>query len=220
MTNFYCITLDTTPERTAHAKAQFERENVPVTWVYGIDAYSFAIKPALYMHRNTPDRSGYYISPGACALVLSHYMAIRFAERDGGDFVIFEDDVVLPERFLEKLENVKRNCPPDTLGTWLEYCCVDPSRASHAGNGLKYALPMCTAAVWYKEEAIPHLIKALQPAHAPADILIKERAAAVIRPCITDPQMCFQATYAGEMPSLIQSTLHRQMPTEPPGEIA
>ena len=220
MTGFYCITLPDTPDRTEHAKAQFERESVPVVWVYGIDAISFAIKPALYMHSNPDNQPPYYISPGACALVLSHYIAIRYAERDGvEDFVIFEDDVVLPEGFLQKLEEVKAQCPPTTLGVWLEYCCVDPSRMDNAAPGLKYALPMCTAAVWYKREAIPILLKAIQPAYAPVDILIKHRAAGELRPCITDPQMCFQATYHGEMPSLIQSVLHRQLPTEPPEEI-
>ncbi len=220
MTKFYCITLDSTPDRTAHARAQFEREGVLVTWVYGVDAYEFAIKPALYMHRNTPDRSGYYISPGACALVLSHYMALRWAEHDNAeDFCIFEDDVVLPDRFLEKLEELKRNVPPDTLAVWLEYCCVDPCRMETAVSGLKYALPLCTAAVWYRKEAIPVVLKAIQPAHAPVDILIKHRAHG-LKQCVTDPQMCSQATYSGEMPSLIQSTLHREMRTEPPEEIA
>jgi hypothetical protein len=53
LTKFYVITLEGTPERTAHAKAQFERENVPVEWVYGFDAKEIAVGPTLYMHRNT-----------------------------------------------------------------------------------------------------------------------------------------------------------------------
>lgn len=220
MTNFYCITLPSTPERTEHARLQFEREGVSVTWVYGVDAVKFAIKPHLYMHSN-PDGSKYFISPGACALVLSHYMALRFAERDGGDFVIFEDDIVLPENFLSEFEEVKKQTPEDCLGVWLEYCCVEPERMEKISDRLRRALPLCTAAVWYRPEAIPHLLDAIAPAHAPVDILIKERAALALKPCVTYPQLCKQATYAGEMSSLIQgSTLHGTLPTEPPGEIA
>lgn len=212
--SFYCITLESTPERTAHAKGQFEREGVEVTWVWGIDACKMGIKPALPMHDN-PDKSLYYISPGACGLVISHYIAFRFAEKDDSEmFVVFEDDVVLPEGFLGKLDQLILDWPKDSLGIWLEHCCVDPSRAQKASGELSYALPMCTAAVMYKKEALPHLFKAIQPAHAPVDILIKERAGGFIRPVITSPQMCFQATYAGEMPSLIQSTLHCEMPTD------
>ena len=70
----------------------------------------------------------------AC-LVLSHYMALRWAERDGAeDFVIFEDDVVLPEDFLTKLEQVKKHCPKDTLAVWLEYCCCQANGAKKAGS--------------------------------------------------------------------------------------
>lgn len=208
--------METTPERTAHAREQFERENVPVNWVYGIDAVAMGIKGTVYMHTNTPDKSPYYITPNCVALVLSHYVALRLAEHGGAeDFVIFEDDVILPENFLEKLEEVKRHCPKDCLGVWLEYCCVDPSRAAPASGGLKYALPMCTAAVWYKKEAIPIVLKAIQPAYAPVDILIKHRAGGEIRPCITDPQMCFQVKYN----DTTNSTIHRAIPTVPPEEI-
>ena len=215
VTNFYCITLEGTPERTAHAKAEFERENVLVTWVYGVDAKDFALGPLLYMHRNTPDKSGYYITPGAACLVISHYIAFRFAEMDNAeDFVIFEDDVILPDGFLGKLEEVKRQCPTDTLAVWLEYCCVDPSRMETAASGLKYALPMCTAAVWYKKEAIPIVLKAIQPAYAPVDILIKHRAHG-LKQCVTDPQMCFQVKYN----DTVNSTIHRPMLTQPPEEI-
>ena len=202
--------MPSTPDRTAHAREQFEREGVPVTWVYGIDAISFAIKPALYMHTNTPDGSGYFISPGACALVLSHYMAFRFAERDGAeDFVIFEDDVILPENFLTKLEAIKREVPQDCLAIWLEYCCCDPSRMEKVTANLRRALPMCTAAVWYRKEALPIVFEAIQPAHAPVDILLKHRAK--LNQCVVDPQMCFQVKYN----DTVNSTIHRVMPTEP-----
>lgn len=216
MTRFYVITLEGTPERTQHAKEQFERENVPVEWVYGIDAVEFAVGPKLYMHRNDKEKKGYFISPGMACLVLSHYMAIRLAQRDQAeDFVIFEDDVVLPEGFLEKLEDVKKHCPKDTLAVWLEYCCASPNGAKKAGHGLCYGNPLCTAAVWYKKEAIPILLKAIAPAHAPVDILIKHRANG-LNQCITDPQMCFQVKYN----DTFGSTLHRETPTEPPFEIS
>ena len=216
MTKFYVITLEGTPERTEHAKAQFERENVPVEWVYGFDAKEIAVGPTLYMHRNTKDKSGYFITPGMACLVLSHYMALRWAERDGvEDFVIFEDDVVLPEGFLAKLDLIKKHCPKDTLAVWLEYCCCQPNGAKKAAHGLYYGNPLCTAAVWYRKEAIPIVLKAIQPAHAPVDILIKHRSNG-LKQCITDPQLCFQLKYN----DTIGSTLHRAIPTEPPFEIA
>jgi GR25 family glycosyltransferase involved in LPS biosynthesis len=214
VTNYYCISLEATPERTAHAVEQFTREGVEVTWVWGIDASAMAIKPALWMHSN-PDGTNYYITPGACALVLSHYMALRFAERDGcDDFVIFEDDVVLPEGFLGQMEEMKRHCPQDTLAVWLEYCCIDPSRMEKRAHGLHSALPMCTAAVWYKKQAIPIVLKAIQPAYAPVDILIKHRAHE-LKQLVTNPQMCHQVKYN----DTVNSTIHRGLPTQPPEEI-
>ena len=216
VTKFYCITLEKTPERTKHAKEQFEREGVPVEWVYGIDAKEMGVGAFLYMHRNTPDKKGYFISPGMACLVLSHYMAFRWAERDQAeDFVIFEDDVVLPEDFLGKLEIVKHHCPKDTLAVWLEYCCCTVHEGKKATHGLYYGNPLCTAAVWYRKEAIPIILKALHPAHAPVDILIKHKAGG-LKQCITSPQMCTQIRYN----DTFGSTLHREMPTEPPFEIS
>lgn len=214
---YYVITLDSTPERTARAKAQFEKENVPVTWVYGVDAVAFGIKPSLPMHKNTTDGSPYFITANACALVLSHYMAFRLAELDCVDeFFIFEDDVILPEDFLGKWAEIRREVPQDVLAVWCEYCCVDPSRMEKVSAHLRRALPMCTAAVWYKKETIPICLKAIQPAHAPVDILLQQRACGELKSCVVDPQMCFQERYN----DTVNSTIHRVLPTEPPGYIA
>jgi hypothetical protein len=213
VTSFYCITLESTPERTLRAKEEFLREGVEVRWILGIDGTAFGIKPSVYMHQN-PEGPPYYITAGACALVLSHWLALKQAEFDEvEDFVIFEDDVILPENFLDKLERVKKACPKDSLAVWLEYCCCH--LGNPAGDGLKYGNPLCTAAVWYRKEAIRPVLEAIQPAYAPVDILIKHRASDKLKSCVTDPQMCFQVKYNDS----VNSTIHREVPTVPPLEI-
>jgi len=213
-TSFFCITLESTPERTALARETFARENVPVKWVYGIDAVEIGIKPAYYMHHTFDGIGKYFISPGACALVLSNYMAFRMAELDGcDDFVLFEDDVTLPENFLEKFAAVREEAiAAKSMACWLEWCCMEHACTEPpAGKLIKYGKPLCTAAVWYRKEAIPHLIKAIHPAQAPVDILIRHRTTDDLKHTFTYPRMCGQATYTGEM----ASTIHKAMPEDP-----
>jgi GR25 family glycosyltransferase involved in LPS biosynthesis len=214
MTEFFAITLESTPERTEHARQTFARENVLVKWVYGVDAVEIGIKPAYYMHHHADGIGKYFITPGACALVLSNYMALRMAEMSGcDDFVIFEDDVTLPESFLEKFAEVRAEAiAAGSLATWLEWCCMDTAESEKpAGKLIKFGRPLCTAAVWYRKEAIPHLIKAIHPAQAPVDILIRHRTPDDLKHTFTYPQLCGQATYKGEM----ASTIHRSMPEDP-----
>ena len=53
---YYCISLRETPERTARVQAEFEREGVPVTWVWGVYGKSMRIKSEIPMH------SDYYVT--------------------------------------------------------------------------------------------------------------------------------------------------------------
>ena len=71
---YYCISLRETPERTARVQAEFEREGVPVTWVWGVYGKSMRIKSEIPMH------SDYYVTRGATALVLSHHFAWNLAQ--------------------------------------------------------------------------------------------------------------------------------------------
>jgi GR25 family glycosyltransferase involved in LPS biosynthesis len=214
MTNFYFISLEATPERTAHAREQFAREGIEAQVVWGVDAVAMAVKPAMYMHPSNDGKSYYYITPGACALVLSHYMAFRYAERDGcDDFVICEDDVILPEGFVEKFEFVKMEAKAaGSLACWLEWCCADNAEnLPMAGKSIKFGKPLCTAAVWYQKEALPIVLKAIQPAHAPVDILLRHRAAEQLKATFTWPRLCEQRKYN----DTLNSTIHREVSEHP-----
>ncbi len=82
---YYCISLRETPERTARVKQEFEREGVPINWVWGIYGKSMQIKSEIPMH------SDYFVTRGATALVLSHHMAWNLAEHDQADeFMVFK----------------------------------------------------------------------------------------------------------------------------------
>ena len=199
---YYCISLRETPERTARVKQEFEREGVPVTWVWGIYGKSMQIKSEIPMH------SDYFVTRGATALVLSHHMAWNLAEHDQADeFMVFEDDVVLPENFLERWAAIRAKVDDDVDGVYLQSCCVDDQKwkRKHRDELWDVRYPLCTAAIWWRQRAIPTLIEYTKPANTPVDILLEQKVLPKLKVLTVLPELVSQLTLQGKMSSEVHA---------------
>ena len=169
---YYCISLRETPERTARVKAEFDREGVPITWVWGIFGKSMEIKS------ETPMHSDYFVNRGVTALVLSHHFAWNMAQHDQAEeFMVFEDDVVLPENFLAKWAAIRAKVGDEIDGVYLQSCCVDDQKwkQKYRDELWDVRYPLCTAAIWWRQRAIPTLVEHTKPANTPVDILLEQK---------------------------------------------
>lgn len=199
---YYCISLRETPERTARVQQEFEREGVPVTWVWGIYGKSMQIKSEIPMH------SDYFVTRGATALVLSHHMAWNLAEHDQADeFMVFEDDVVLPENFLERWAAIRAKVDDDVDGVYLQSCCVDDQKwkRKHRDELWDVRYPLCTAAIWWRARAIPTLIEYTKPANTPVDILLEQKVLPKLKVLTVLPELVSQLTLQGKMSSEVHA---------------
>lgn len=199
---YYCIALRETPERTARVRAEFEREGVPVTWVWGIFGKAMEIKS------ETPMHSDYFVNRGVTALVLSHHMAWNLAQHDGADeFMVFEDDVVLPENFLAKWAAIRAKVPDEVDGVYLQSCCVDDQKwkQKYRDELWDVRYPLCTAAIWWRQRAIPTLVEHTRPANTPVDILLEQKTLRHLKVLTVLPELVSQLTLQGKMESMVQA---------------
>lgn len=199
---YYCISLRETPERTARVKAEFDREGVPITWVWGIFGKSMEIKS------ETPMHSDYFVNRGVTALVLSHHFAWNMAQHDQAEeFMVFEDDVVLPENFLEKWAAIRAKVGDEIDGVYLQSCCVDDQKwkQKYRDELWDVRYPLCTAAIWWRQRAIPTLVEHTKPANTPVDILLEQKALRHLKVLTVLPELVSQLTLQGKMESMVQA---------------
>lgn len=199
---YYCISLRETPERTARVKAEFDREGVPITWVWGIFGKSMEIKS------ETPMHSDYFVNRGVTALVLSHHFAWNMAQHDQAEeFMVFEDDVVLPENFLEKWAAIRAKVGDEIDGVYLQSCCVDDQKwkQKYRDELWDVRYPLCTAAIWWRQRAIPTLVEHTKPANTPVDILLEQKTLRHLKVLTVLPELVSQLTLQGKMESMVQA---------------
>lgn len=199
---YYCISLRETPERTARVKAEFEREGVPITWVWGIFGKSMEIKS------ETPMHSDYFVNRGVTALVLSHHFAWNMAQHDQAEeFMVFEDDVVLPDNFLNKWAAIRAKVGDEIDGVYLQSCCVDDQKwkQKYRDELWDVRYPLCTAAIWWRQRAIPTLVEHTKPANTPVDILLEQKTLRHLKVLTVLPELVSQLTLQGKMESMVQA---------------
>lgn len=201
----YCITLRQTPERTAAAQLQFEREGIPVKFFYGIHGLAHGIEPMYPMHHNGTEQdpnTPYYQAPGKLAINLNHYFVWEMARLLEHEAVlIFEDDVMLPPSFVDAFWLTMRDLPSDWDMLYLEHCCGDDTPEA-PGRRVKRAVPMCLAAYLVRDRALEILLKSQEPMNAPVDILMAVRALPHLNTYITTPKLVRQGSFEGLCPAV------------------
>ena len=196
---YYCITLAETPERTEHARQQAAKAGIELDFIYGIFGKTMQVKSEIPMHTD------YYVTRGATCLVLSWHIAWQIAWREGHEeFVIFEDDILLPDDFAERWEKIRKEIPDWCDMVYMNHCCTDGKPAKrHSDNLWEIKYPLCTAAIWHRRRAIPTLQEHTKPANTPVDIILEQKVLSHLRVLTTVPILVNQATLINQMPSTI-----------------
>ena len=211
MTEHFCVVLRSKPDRIERVRKEFERENVPVKYIYAAEGIAQGFAPLFAMHYEQGPDKPYYITPGMISLCdVNYYIAHMTHTFDIPDYVVYEDDVILPENFLSTLEEVKEQAPPKTRAVWLEHCCTD-GREKYQVTPLLWRVkpaPLCTAAVWYRNGANQTILEKVGRFDTPWDILIEQRLANDWQPCCVVPKLVKQATFEGQMDSTVSDSGH------------
>jgi GR25 family glycosyltransferase involved in LPS biosynthesis len=196
----FCITLKNYPKRTNYATNHFKEHDLDVEMFEGIDGKGFGLQTRIPYTDDNPDwncdhGSPYFISQGHVGCILSHYMLWRILEYlPYGEYLIFEDDVVLCEGFKEKFIDIKSKLPEDWQYCFIGNCCLDRTDSLQVADGIIQTVspPLCTHAYLIKKTALPTLIKTNSVAWVNIDIQIQKRSLKELPYYVFDPSLALQ----------------------------
>lgn len=181
----FCLTLKDTPQRTEYAKNHFLHHNLDVTFFEGINNKKFGLSTLIpYMDDQPNWKPGegtpFYITQGHIGCILSHYMlwkTLSYLPYD--EFIIFEDDVILCDGFVEKFKKYKSQLPDDWEYVFIGHCCLaDESYQIKVSENIITTTypPMCTHAYMIKKSSISVLLDTNHLAWTHIDIQIQKRS--------------------------------------------
>lgn len=166
---YYCLTLKEVPERTEHARREAAKAGIELDFIYGFFGKTLEVVPRIPMHTD------YFINRGITCIFLSWLMAWQIALREGHDeFVIFEDDLLLPDGFKEKFAKIRAEIPEACEMVFLGSCCTDGKGKAQVSEHLyDVRYPMCLHALWFRRSAVEKLLAQSHPANTPIDIVME-----------------------------------------------
>lgn len=170
----FCITLPESPQRREAAHKHFEEKGLrDVTFFDGIHAEKFGLATEHTYDRDNPGtnfRMGYKCT----GIWLSHYMlwgALNLLW--DSHFHCFEDDVLIPDNWKERLDQALRDVPEDFDGLYTGSCCCKGQQMKHVkGDIYEVPMPLCTHAILWSKKALPVLLETNRKCYGPIDIQI------------------------------------------------
>jgi len=209
----FCLTLKDTPKRREYAEHHFKQHGLDVTFFEGINGKTFGLKTIIpfmddILHHNPNWKPGdcppTYITSGHVGCILSHYMLWKTLSYFPDDeFLIFEDDVILSENFVNKFQEYKTQLPDDWQYTFVGHCCMPPNeyQTKITDNVITTShSPMCTHAYMIKKSSIPTLLDTNHIAWAHIDIQIQKISLKKIQHYVFVPPLAEQqSTVATEI---------------------
>lgn len=168
----FVLSLPEAPARAAKCRDHLrERKVYDVSFFQGIHAEKFGLKT---VHTYEVDNPGTNFSIGfkPTGIWLSHYMlwaALNLLWDE--HFLIFEDDVKVPEDWHPRLSQALTDTPPDFDALYVGSCCTANRPAIHVkGEVYEVKYPLCTHAIIWAKKALPVLLETQRKIYAPIDI--------------------------------------------------
>jgi GR25 family glycosyltransferase involved in LPS biosynthesis len=208
MTNLpkiFCLTLKDTPKRREYAEQHFKQNGLDVEFFDGINGEKFGLRTVIpfmddILSHNPSWKPGdsppYYITQGHVGCILSHYMLWKTLSYFPDDeFLILEDDVILCDRFKDKLLDYKSRLPNDWQYVFVGHCCLPPEdyQIKVTDNIITTTHPpMCTHAYMIKKESINTLIETNSMAWAHIDIQIQKKTLKILKHYVFLPALIDQ----------------------------
>lgn len=170
----YCLTLPEQPERTERARKHFEEHHIPAEFVQGFNGAKSGLQATHPYNIDNPG-TNYIIGPATIGIFISHLMVWSIvAHQDSEHAMIFEDDVIIGDNFVERLSRVvMRDAPPDFDMIFLGSCCTGGHKFQHIkGEVYDVRWPQCLHAYILAKKAARTLLEGYRDVFGPIDCLL------------------------------------------------
>jgi GR25 family glycosyltransferase involved in LPS biosynthesis len=188
-----CLTLPEQPKRLARAKERFAKHGVDVHFVQGINGYACGLKSTHPYEVDSPG-SGYVIGEKPIGIYLSHYIMWSVCDAFPDEyFLLLEDDVILTDGFIEKMNQALNHTPKDFDFLFLGSCCTGGEYSRQIiANIYEVHYPQCMHAYVLAKKAVPVLLRSCRDIYAPIDCLLRLRGFFGLRVYTVIPRMVEQ----------------------------
>jgi GR25 family glycosyltransferase involved in LPS biosynthesis len=168
-----CLSLPEQPERAHLAKNHLEQIGLDVEFICGINGHKAGLAAT---HPYEVDHPGtdYHIGPATIGIYLSHYIAWSICQARSDELtLILEDDVLLCDNFIRRLNDARLAVPGDWDMLFLGSCCTEGHSKTHiAGEVFDVRWPQCLHAYVLNRKAALTLLTHCRDVYAPIDCLL------------------------------------------------
>lgn len=194
----FCLTLKDTPKRKEYAENHFKQNGLDVEFFEGINGSTFGLRTIIPYRDDDPNGPDYFIKQGRIGCLLSHLMLWKTLLHNSYDeILILEDDIQLPNNFIEKFQELKNKLPNDWQYVFVGHCCLAPSEHQikiAEGIVVTDTPPMCTHAYMVKKTSLLTLIETNSQAWAAVDIQIQKKTLKQLKYYIFEPAIVEQVS--------------------------
>lgn len=172
----FSLFLPEEPWKRSKALDHFHSRGLSPVFIDGLHGGTLGLKPTNpydYEANGQPR----YMHPSQIGCVLSHRLALGVALASGApEFIICEEDVVLPDNFQGLFMAVRAALPPDAEVVQLEYL-PSPDLEWEPVNVKvkKVRYPFCSACIWWSRSGARKALSMLKPIDRPYDIMLIQR---------------------------------------------
>lgn len=180
----FCLTLKDTPKRKEYALQHFKENKLDVEFFEGINGEKFGLRTSIPFTEYEGGEE-LFIKQGRIGCLLSHYMLWKtLLYLPYEEIIIFEDDVVLEENFIEKFHEYKAQLPTDWDYVFLGHCCLPPEEYNIkiSNNIISGSIsPLCTHAYMIKKSSLETLLDTNHKAWMAVDIQIQKLTLKILK---------------------------------------
>lgn len=204
----FVISLTRSTDRRDHILKEFARQNIPFKFFDAFDGSQIKVSssnPYLYDHpyeewkRNGGTLEDFMVGPGINALSLTHMAILKMMlANEWKEILVFEDDTVLLDDFLNKFETIHAALPKDYNFCWLSHCCTTTKYCFNEQAGLWKGRPLCTSAMLVSESGA-RLVEEKAILGEPYDCFLYHFCQPPEGVFIAEPQICDQESLHGKM---------------------
>lgn len=192
----FCVTLKETPLRTKGFMEVAKAAGLEVTPFYGVFGTRLGLLPK-YPNEIEAPGLGVSLNESAIGCALSHFVLWRhLLQLPDEEFLILEDDALLPPDFVEKFEGVYARLPKDwqmAYVGWIRYGKDMPPVT--VDDGISIRIPTATHAYLVRKSVLEDLCACLFPLQTPIDLTIVHRLLPKIKYYVFDPPLVIQRSY-------------------------
>lgn len=169
--SYFCITLRTTPERKSYILDHLSKNKLKCKFFYGLDSVDLSVTSDI-IKKQKFTKYGEWVTQGAIGCFISHYMfwqnVKNFSMTD--KFVVFEDDVVLPENFTRMFGSYLKFVPDNWDIIYLGHESMDSCNPIKINDFVYKCIPACTFAYAIRSnKVLDILLDTLRPIRYPID---------------------------------------------------